>query len=726
MKKTDLIISILLLVGAVLLYSPSLGSGFVFDDEFLIAGDPAIRAPERLYDYFLRPSFSYYRPLRSLSYHFDYRHWGLNPFGYHLSSILLHGLCAAALFLLLKVRRVSFPVRTGAGLIFLLHPIATEPVIYVSARAELLGTLFALLFLLAGTEFIVSGRPGSAIPAMVLLLAAFLSKESFLVLPLLLPAFADFPGSEGGASGRRRKLTLAAFILAGGFLCFRFFLLPGPAGPDRFGLLLTYPQILIKAPQALLAYLRLLIFPVRLSPHHPLASASLPSPPELAAQLAGLAGLVILIRLLWKQGRRFRTGALWVAIALLPASNIYPLNRMMAEKYLYFALPGFAWLAAELILGHSGKAKALRFALLGTALAGFLILTLHRQPDWRDNYSLWRKTAAREEPDPLILFNLGTARVRAGETEAGLADLRAAEKMLPGQPIIREKIADVMGMLGRHGEALEIYRELLEDFPESPSLLLKAGFTYDSRGYPRLARRYYDEALARAGEEGTGREVRLYTVYRELAALKEARGEYGLAADYLETALAIFPGDRAGVKQLAELYRRDGEEEKAEAILERESADSPALLFSRGRQLERAGRFQEAMQLYHRALKLNPAFAPAYFELGGLLAARKEYEAAERFIAAGLKLEGGDFRHHTNLGTVRQLQGKYREAAEAYRRSLDLEESYTAHYNLGFLYLNRLFDPESARPHLEAALALCDDPEQEKNLSSALERVDTE
>lgn len=725
MRKADLFFSLFLLAGAVLLYALSLGSGFVFDDEFVIVGDPALRSPEQIPGYFLRPSFSYYRPLRSLSYHLDYRFWGLNPLGYHLTSILLHGLCALSLFLVLKVRQIAFPVRAAAGLIFLLHPIATEPVIYLSSRAELLGTLFSLLFLLAGIRFVRLGRSGNAILALACLAAALLSKESFLVLPLLWLVVVASPESSP-AGQRQQGITIAAFLFAGVFFGFRFFLLPASGGAGRFSLLLTYPQILLKAPAVLLSYLRLLLFPVHLSPHHPLASAPLPSPPALAFQLAMLAGLAILLGLLWKRGRRFRPGVLWLAIALLPVSNIYPLNRIIAEKYLYFALPGFAWMMGELFLGPGRKGKKIRMVLLGAAMVGFIVLTLNRQPDWRDNYTLWRTTASRSSPDPLILFNLGTARVRAGEVAGGLADLEAAEKMLPGQPIIREKIADVMGILGNHQEAFEIYQELLERFPDSPSLLLKAGFTYDARDYPRLAQRYYDEAIARAGEAGAERKIRLQAVYRELSTLKEAQGEYGQAAEMLETALALFPADPTGEAKLAALYRRDGQEEKAEALLGSTTAGAPSSpdgLFTRGQQLEQAGRFQEAMQLYYRTLKKDPGFAPAYFSLGGLLADRQEYEAAERFIAAGLKLQGDDFRHHTNLGTVRQFQGKYREAAAAYRRSLELEESYIAHYNLGFLYLNRLFDPAAALPHLEAAHRLASEPEQKQNLSAALDRI---
>jgi protein O-mannosyl-transferase len=730
MKRTDLLFSLFLLAGAVLLYTPSLGNGFVFDDEAVILGDPSLRSLENLPGFFLRPSFSYYRPLRSLSFALDYRVWGLNSFGYHLTSNLLHGLCALSFFLLLRNLGARFRVRVGAAILFLVHPIAVEAVGYISSRAELLGTLFALLFILAGVRFVRSGRSGTALLALVFLAAAFLSKESFAILPLLFPllTLAD-TRSLAGNRRRRRHLALAALLLAAGFLVFRFFILRAPAGPDRFGRLLVLSPILIlsKLTAAFIAYLRLLFFPIGLSPHHPLAFAPLPSPASLAAQIALAAGVILLLATVGKRYRRCFPGGAWFLVALLPISNFYPLSRLLVEKYLYFPLLGFSWLAAEFFLAPDREAAAYRTVLFGAAAAGLILLTVNRQPDWRDNYTLWRETAARSAPDPLILFNWGTARVRDGEVIEGLDELERAEAMLPGHPEIREKIADVKGILGRHEEALEIYRELLERFPDSHSLPLKAGFTCDALGNLRLAELHYREALVRAGEEGPERTYRLHHVYRELAIFLEARGEFGGAAELLEKALALFPGDRKAERKLARLYQKSSQDEKAEAILRKEAGpdNSPAGLFARGRDLERAGRFQEAMQFYHRSLKLDPAFAPPYFELGGLLAGRGEYEAAERFFRAGLKLKGDDYRHHTNLGSILQFQGKYTESAKAYRRSLELEESYTAHYNLGFLYLSRLFDPEAARTHLETARRLVEDPEQRAKLTAALDRINS-
>ncbi len=88
-----------------------------------------------------------------------------------------------------------------------------------------------------------------------------------------------------------------------------------------------------------------------------------------------------------------------------------------------------------------------------------------------------------------------------------------------------------------------------------------------------------------------------------------------------------------------------------------------------------------------------------------------------------MKRRPDDYRARTNLGSIYQFQGKYPEAIAEYERSLQLENSYKARYNLGFLYLNKLHDQTSARPHLEEALRLADDPVQIEKIKAALESI---
>ena len=83
----------------------ALDSGFVFDDIHLIAGNPKLQEGGGAFDGFTGDYYTtgqvsattgevralgYYRPLSVLSTWIDHRIWGLNPFGYHLTSLLLH------------------------------------------------------------------------------------------------------------------------------------------------------------------------------------------------------------------------------------------------------------------------------------------------------------------------------------------------------------------------------------------------------------------------------------------------------------------------------------------------------------------------------------------------------------------------------------------------------------------------------------------------------------
>src|SRR5262249_36459551 len=81
-----------------------------------------------------RAESGYYRPLVLVSFIVDYQVWGLNPFGYHLTNLLVHLCTVLALFLLLeKLLRDAVPALAGS-LLFALHPVQTSAVAWVAGR----------------------------------------------------------------------------------------------------------------------------------------------------------------------------------------------------------------------------------------------------------------------------------------------------------------------------------------------------------------------------------------------------------------------------------------------------------------------------------------------------------------------------------------------------------------------------------------------------------------
>ena len=136
-----------------LVHAGALTNPFVYDDRISIIENPSIRGLSDLGGIIRHTPF---RPLVNLSYALDYAVWHLEPFGYHLTSLVLHLVNVALVFALVypltgpdidagrRHRGTSGPlaVAFGTAALFAVHPMMTEAVGYVSGRSEVLGGTF--------------------------------------------------------------------------------------------------------------------------------------------------------------------------------------------------------------------------------------------------------------------------------------------------------------------------------------------------------------------------------------------------------------------------------------------------------------------------------------------------------------------------------------------------------------------------------------------------------
>lgn len=757
-------LAILLLIAvAASLYLPALKNGFVFDDRPLLLGGEGGGESSAWQRDFTRATYGFYRPLRSVSFRLDRAFWGFDPFGFHLGGLLLHALVGLAFFFLLFSLRVGPRAALAAALLFLAHPANTEAVEYISSRAELLGTLFALLFLLASLRCLRRGGKTACALALVFLLAALLSKETFVILsffPLFLP----------GRAGKKKGLTALAGAIAAAFILARLFLLPGGTDAGRFEALLGYPQILIKAPAVLLSYLRLLLFPAGLNPDHPLAILPLPGPFRWAGQVLLLLSLLVFAAALWRATRAGKPGAAWFLLALIPLANLYPAPRLFAEKYLYFPSLWFCLLLASWldtlrspgergILAcpdcHKSKLKIgapipaapdrpdrikdsigaptgmSRVARIAAAmiLAAFAILTLARHAAWRSDLSLWASAAKKRPASPLTLFNRGTSLLESGSPRGGLVFLMEADGLLPGRPLIRERIGDAWSMLDLPGLARAAYAEALAHASEPGILHLKLAAAYDKLGDPDRAAESFQLALAHPpSAPGLYRLLDLAGDYRRLAAYYRGRGETEKGRLLLRQALAVFPRDPEVLREAGYDLLLEGKAAAAGECLERArqaAGDRPDLLYLLGECRRAQGRLGEAESLYREAAAADPGLAAARLALGSVLIERGEDAGAEAAFREGLALAPEDWQSWTNLGNLYQGRGDFRRAEESYLASLSRRDSFKARYNLGFLYLKRLGEPGKALPQLKRARDLCEDFHLAGRIEAAIRFAET-
>ncbi len=415
------------ILAGVFAYANSFLNGFVWDDVSFILRQE--RAPE---PYAVAPLFTedqhaygrgqgnFYRPLVAASYLLDFAlSGGPDPDDslatgttfFHLTNLLWH--LAAALLLLGILRRAAAPVLVQAAVpvLFVLHPLHTEAVTYISGRADPMAAAFmfaALWFALA------QGTPRRRWAAMAASLACFvaalLCKESALIYPaLLLAVLLIHPRRQADGAARIAPSNWAslggAVVVLAVYLTLRATVLRF-ADPEATAAL-PLGERLVTMLKAIALYGKLIVVPTGLHMERTMRGTG------AGTALAGLALLTLmtgaLAACLVRRQRRAALALAWFLLTWLPISGIFPLNAPMAEHWLYVPLAGLLWAVAEAV-----TALTRRWRTAGTAATALLVaagivwagLTAQRNRDWHHNERFFLATLAQNPDSARVHYNL--------------------------------------------------------------------------------------------------------------------------------------------------------------------------------------------------------------------------------------------------------------------------------------------------------------------------------
>lgn len=328
-----------------------------------------------------------------------------------------------------------------------------------------------------------------------------------------------------------------------------------------------------------------------------------------------------------------------------------------------------------------------------------------------------RIRSVEEGPDdPWANGDLATM-LHAHDQLAAAADLyERAEKLSRGEFRWSYLRGVALQEAGRHTEAAAPLRRALEKRPYAPAAI-RLGESLAAAGNPEDAA----AALRAAAQlEGSGAAA-AYALGRVLLDL----GDGGEAIPMLERAVALSPGSGAARYALAMAHRMAGHEHEAVRHLEMVgtgSSDKPPLedpVFSRvealaadqhhflnqGKSLEAAGRLDEAISAYERALEMDPQMASAHANLVGAYGQKDEFQRARAHYEAASSIDPDIEELHNNWGVVMAAQDDPSAASAAFRRALEVNpNSARAHANLG-VALTSLDRGEDAVPHFRQAIA---------------------
>jgi protein O-mannosyl-transferase len=468
-------------------FLPVLDNGFIpnWDDRTNFLDNPYYRGlgAAQLRWMFTTFHAGHYIPLTWLSLGLDYLLWGLNPAGYHLSSLLLHAATALAFyFLALRLLRAALPPATSsaalrwgaavAALVFAVHPLRVESVASATERRDVLSGLFYVLALLCYVKAATASAetaPARLEPrwyalALASFAAALLSKSIVVTLPVTLLVLDVYPLRRlGGTAGWRAprpwldKLPFFALSAITAIVAFEALL---PLGNTKSLQDMPVMLRLLVSAYGLLFYLQKTVLPLDLSPLYPLSFQ------VTWLQFGVLIGGACLA---WACRRRvpaLTAAAIVYVVTVAPVIGIFQNGpQAAADRYTYLPCLGWAALAGGAV-AHWWPRRAIVMPVVAAWLVTLAFLTWQQTSLWKDPVSLWSQAAAVTPTMRAAHFKIAQAHAQAGRIAEAIAAYREAIRLSGSRaPWGHVAIARLLEQAGLDDAARAEYAEALREDP---------------------------------------------------------------------------------------------------------------------------------------------------------------------------------------------------------------------------------------------------------------------
>lgn len=561
-------------LAAIAVFLPGVGHEFVgWDDNVMVSDNPLIKKLDldSASAIFSRFYYAPYVPLVLLSYALEYRLFALDAAPYHLVNLILHALNAALALALF--RRLRAPLRAAfvAALLFGIHPLRVESVVWITERKDVLSGAFFLLALLAYLRYSDGGggapAPRARTPwyllSLFLFLCSLLSKPTVAPFPLVLLVLDWLRGRKLSVRSLAEKAPF--FLLAAALSAVAVIVQYSP-GEQHSTLRASWSDPLVGLTN-LVFYLGKTLFPVQLSAFYPYPRPLAAHLPALLAQLCLLAALSALVVRSMRSTRVAAAAAGFSLAMLLPVLKFIPFGEEFARADRYTYLPS---LGAAILVGiafdrawRSGATRARAVLLASGVLCALSLAALSaaRSTVWRDTIVLFTDVLEKHPGVAVAYANMGTAYGHRGAYEKELECYRAFLRIRPRRRGIHQNVAVAYQQLGNQASLLgldaaaagyyareaESYRILIEEQGESTRLYNLLGVALGRSGSYREAVDSLERAIILRPDDPD--------VYNNLGLALGYLGYLDQAREAFETSLRLAPEALEPRANLEELLR---------------------------------------------------------------------------------------------------------------------------------------------------------------------------
>lgn len=560
-----LLISVFIFFGTMALYWPSISYDYInIDDPDYAAQNSFVKqgfTKEAFIWAFTTTKRANWHPVTWLSYMADVQFMGSSARTHHLVNLLLHALNAVLLFIVLHRMTNAVWPSLIASLLFAVHPLNIESVVWIAERKNVLSTLFWLLVMWCYSSYAANKDIKAYLSALVLFALGLMTKPMLVTLPcvLLLLDFWPLGRLSFGAKVRDHRITalknwglligekIPFFILTAAS-CIVTFWAQHIEGAVKS--LETVPLTLriVNALVSYALYLQKIVWPHSLAIFYPYPSHY--QGWQITGAILLLTALSYLALHTMKRHPYVLFGWLWYLGTLVPVIGIVQVgDQAMADRYAYIPAIGVfisvVW-GVHALIRQKGINLVAAATVSGLAIAALASVTWHQTPYWQNSQTLLRHAIAVTKDNHLAHNNLGGEYAQKGEFDKAVPHYFEALRAKPEYWRAQYNLGLAMDRMGRLTDALDHYYKTLQLKPDYDEAHNNIGNTLAELDRWGEARDHYRKAIQI--------NPRNASIVYELGRLHHQRGERDQAAVHYRKAIALSPQNGEALNGLASIY----------------------------------------------------------------------------------------------------------------------------------------------------------------------------
>jgi protein O-mannosyl-transferase len=489
------VVCVLLLLAVFLVFGQTLDHDFFnFDDNYYVYENLHVArglTTEGITWAFTSFHSSNWHPLTWLSHMTDCQIFGLEPWGHHLTNVLLHAATAITLFLVLWRMTGSLWPSAFTAAVFAVHPLRVESVAWVAERKDVLSGLFFMFTLGAYLAYV--RRPFS-LPRYMVVVALFvmglMSKPMLVTLPLVLLLLDYWPMSRTqNTTLKRLVIEKIPLFLLSAISCVVTVIAQGEAIASEYQISLSYR--IGNAAVSYIAYIGQFFYPANLAVLYPHPGTDL----SIWQAVASLILLTVICAVVVISRKRFPflpVGWFWYLVMLLPVIGLVQVGyQAMADRYTYLPQIG---LCIALVWGVAQLCRSWPYRNWVCGIGSAIVLAVlidaswKQTTFWRDSETLWNHTLSCTTNNALVHNNLGVTLMNQGRLQEAVEQFDKVLAIKPNYPEAHSNLSIIMLETGRLNEAIEHGREAERLKPDHPK-------AHNTLGNVLLQAGRYDEAF---------------------------------------------------------------------------------------------------------------------------------------------------------------------------------------------------------------------------------------